>query len=271
MKMTFCVELGYKVGDRFLVEGSEEEVCFQNGSTVELYEDDGSKYPLFKLIEGFCEHDNCDNKAGAYESLNNVTKIRGVNLNQELLDWAVENIEVWDDEFSHLRGDQSYSSPIFYTKKTPTGTEWELASYSANWVNDNGIGCWRALENKGVTFNPPQVITKEEWQETKTNKIEGTEFADDLQELTSLGQEMGDYNPPVGYKLRIKTQYEWEKVLHHLLERGYKLGALSVDDFCPYLFVYSKDRNAGASIYKEVFYDSDLSEAEVGVYLRCIR
>lgn len=37
-----------------------------------------------------------------------------INPNQELLDWAVENVKEWDDEYTHIRSDSS-SLPVFYT------------------------------------------------------------------------------------------------------------------------------------------------------------
>ena len=42
------------------------------------------------------------------------------NPNQELLDFCVKNITEWDDEYTHIRSDDSYI-PIFYS----TG-DWEV-------------------------------------------------------------------------------------------------------------------------------------------------
>jgi hypothetical protein len=92
-----------------------------------------------------------------------------------------------------------------------------------------------------------------------------------LNELTELGQKMGDYTLPKGYKIRINSVYEWEKIVPHLKDRGYKLGAITVDDFMPYLFVYNDTDVVGGSIYKECYEESDLSEAIVDVYIREVR
>lgn len=47
--MTPCEKLGYKVGDRFVVQGSK---TFDDGSIIELYYDDGTNCPCFKLVAG---------------------------------------------------------------------------------------------------------------------------------------------------------------------------------------------------------------------------
>lgn len=65
---TPCEERGWKVGDRFEYthKGSGP---FALGSTVELYSDDTSTQPLFRLIDGHCAYANADGQAGAYASL----------------------------------------------------------------------------------------------------------------------------------------------------------------------------------------------------------
>lgn len=50
--MTPCEELGYKVGDKFIVVESDGGYGFTEGSIVVLEEDDGSPCPCFKLLEG---------------------------------------------------------------------------------------------------------------------------------------------------------------------------------------------------------------------------
>ena len=71
---TPCEELGYKVGDRFKVVSNKSGV-FSIGSLVELYEDDDSRCPLFKLVEGYCEFNNADSCPGAYTAITNMEKI----------------------------------------------------------------------------------------------------------------------------------------------------------------------------------------------------
>jgi len=76
--MTPCEKLGYKVGDRFVVNECVEWgglFIFSEGSVVELFEDDGTNAPKFKLINGECGFNNADGEPGAYDGLDNVTKI----------------------------------------------------------------------------------------------------------------------------------------------------------------------------------------------------
>jgi hypothetical protein len=54
----------YEVGDEFIVEFSRG--IFTPPSFVELFEDDGSKYPKFKLIKGWCGFNNAKGAPGAF-------------------------------------------------------------------------------------------------------------------------------------------------------------------------------------------------------------
>lgn len=54
----------YKVGDKFLV-AEVEGSTFSQGSIVELYLNDGTSCPVFRLVTGECEYDNCNGKSGA--------------------------------------------------------------------------------------------------------------------------------------------------------------------------------------------------------------
>jgi len=62
--MTPCEKLGYKVGQRFIAKGAPQ---FADGSIVELYRDDGTDLPCWKLIEGKCSFLNAGGYAGAYD------------------------------------------------------------------------------------------------------------------------------------------------------------------------------------------------------------
>lgn len=64
--MTPCEELGYAVGDKFIVLSN---TVFNEGQIVTLYEDDGSASPLFS---GEGVWNNCDGKPGAYLPLGQV-------------------------------------------------------------------------------------------------------------------------------------------------------------------------------------------------------
>jgi hypothetical protein len=75
------------------------------------------------------------------------------NPNQQLLDYAVENIKEWDDHYPCLRADSS-SVSLFYTDRS-------------GWVNNGGL--WK---DDDISFHilsgalgktTPQVITKDEW------------------------------------------------------------------------------------------------------------
>lgn len=75
--MTPCEELGYKVGDVFVVDKEYGifTVAFSIGSTIELEMDDGSEIPLFKLLEGECGYEFSQVGLGAYQPLTHVTKL----------------------------------------------------------------------------------------------------------------------------------------------------------------------------------------------------
>ena len=49
MKKTPCEELGYKVGDRFMVIAGPDFHYLDNGTIVTLYEDDGTESPEFRV------------------------------------------------------------------------------------------------------------------------------------------------------------------------------------------------------------------------------
>jgi len=70
---TPCEEQGYAIGDIFIVE--EFAHTFTRGSVIELYQDDDSSCPLFKLLKGSCPFTCADDKAGAYISLFKLRKI----------------------------------------------------------------------------------------------------------------------------------------------------------------------------------------------------
>lgn len=61
---------GYKVGDKFRVK---RDHTFRLDSIVTLYEDDGSKYPLFAGEGSY--HRCCEGEPGAYEDLDEVELI----------------------------------------------------------------------------------------------------------------------------------------------------------------------------------------------------
>ena len=78
--LTPCEQLGYKVGDKFIVT----EYChtFKNGTIIELFKDDGTSIPLFK---GKTRGGNsiCKGEDGAYAGLHQVKPIKDSDTNQE--------------------------------------------------------------------------------------------------------------------------------------------------------------------------------------------
>lgn len=69
--MTPCEELGYKVGDEFIIQ--EDSCGFVKGQTVKLYQDDGSNCPLFQGINS--RYNLCDGQEGTYFNLDCVVKL----------------------------------------------------------------------------------------------------------------------------------------------------------------------------------------------------
>lgn len=78
--MTPCEKLGYKVGDKFeVVESEDYDSVFLNGSIIELYNDDKSDRPLFKLVKGDCCYQHCDGEDGGYFSLSCIKPFKETN------------------------------------------------------------------------------------------------------------------------------------------------------------------------------------------------
>lgn len=51
---------------------TDDDSYFSKGSIVKLYKDDGSKCPLFSLVEGDCSYNHCRGKPGAYANLSSL-------------------------------------------------------------------------------------------------------------------------------------------------------------------------------------------------------
>lgn len=69
--------LGYKVGDVFRVHYKENPVgrAFSQGAIVELYHDDATDCPKFRLLRGTCSFDSAGGKPGAFEYLDHMVKL----------------------------------------------------------------------------------------------------------------------------------------------------------------------------------------------------
>lgn len=70
-------KLGYFKGQRFVVTDNSRDGAFGKGSVVELYKDDGTDFPLFKLITGACNYRHVDGADGAYLHLDKVKPLAG--------------------------------------------------------------------------------------------------------------------------------------------------------------------------------------------------
>ena len=78
------------------------------------------------------------------------------NPNQQLLDYAVENIKEWNDRFTDLYSDSSWNS-LFWGK----GFTW-FSSSSMEWAYNGNCSCSIIYEHT-LGKTTPQVITKDEW------------------------------------------------------------------------------------------------------------
>jgi hypothetical protein len=59
----------------FAVVHSDVSCTFTTGSVVQLYEDDGTESPCFKLTAGYTKYHACDGEPGAYAHLSCLEKI----------------------------------------------------------------------------------------------------------------------------------------------------------------------------------------------------
>lgn len=78
--LTPCEQLGYKVGDKFIV--TEHCSTFKKGIIIELFRDDGTSSPLFKG-NTLGEYFGCDGEEGAYAGIHQLKPIKESNTNQE--------------------------------------------------------------------------------------------------------------------------------------------------------------------------------------------
>ena len=84
MTKTAAQQAGFEVGDRAIMNGSS---TFADGSLVELVVDDKTAMPLWKLINGWCDHWNCsEGSKGGYADiayatpLNNYAELNSLTL-----------------------------------------------------------------------------------------------------------------------------------------------------------------------------------------------
>ena len=65
-------ELGFEVGDRFV---NINNMMFSPGALLELYWNDDSTSPLFRVIDGDCMYTNADGMLGAYSTMSKFVKL----------------------------------------------------------------------------------------------------------------------------------------------------------------------------------------------------
>jgi len=110
--------------------------------------------------------------------------------NKELLDYAVENIKEWDDDYTHLRSDDS-NSPLFFSKNDI----WMIYKDGTWTYEDGSRNDYKGIY--GAQFRTPtaQVITKQEWVEAtleaKEKKNMSTKIERDKEyDLKLTGQDL---------------------------------------------------------------------------------
>lgn len=79
--------------------------------------------------------------------------------NKELLNWCVENVEEWGDDFTHIRSD---TTGVFYTAHD----DWELGCHDARWFEDRISPRYEWVDENLKTLEVG-VITKQEWETSK--------------------------------------------------------------------------------------------------------
>lgn len=88
--MTPAQAKGWKIGDQGRVT---EQTTFSVGSVVELYRDDGSEAPLFKLVSGWTTHNVADGKEGETVGSKYSRTIRGTDADGNR---AAVTVDVYD-------------------------------------------------------------------------------------------------------------------------------------------------------------------------------
>lgn len=171
-QLTPCQELGYKVGDEFVVLVTDWG--FTKSQIIKLYEDDGSNSPLF--IDNNTDYNNADGKEGAYLSLTKVKKVVKekkvfdlktnpwfirVNNKEEFeaaISWAEEKGLKWD------KIHREYNKSIKAIGTCLSFPEVQVIYYLLN--NDNF--CQGAREEIKITFKT--IIESVEYPEIETEQ-----------------------------------------------------------------------------------------------------
>lgn len=116
VEKTPCQKRGYSIGDEFVV--GKGTGIFSDGAIVRLEEDDGTKLPLFRLIEGYCEFDNVKTEngkrvAGAFLSLNLVLPRNGQHgSNPVKAGKAYRSVKTMNTAFGRFQGAMTYDKRL---------------------------------------------------------------------------------------------------------------------------------------------------------------
>jgi hypothetical protein len=70
----------------------------------------------------------------------------------------------------------------------------------------------------------------------------------------------------MGIKVRVETKDNWVRLFEYLTENNYKLGTLTEDDYCPFVFI-NIDNSVLVSISEDDFLTSDYHEAKIVIAL----
>lgn len=108
---TPCEEMGYKVGDEFIVQ---EDACgFVKGQVIKLYRDDGSGCPLFQGINSW--YNLCDGQEGAYFDLDCVVKL--VKEEKEEMQFDMKGFDLKTNPwFIRVNNEQEYNAARDWVK-----------------------------------------------------------------------------------------------------------------------------------------------------------
>lgn len=102
--------------------------------------------------------------------------------NQQLLSWAAENLKVWDEDYTHLRSDNS-STPLFFSSG-----EWEEQHKKHQGVEvwNNIAGTWKGLSYVSFKTEAPQVITEQEWLSACENYLQSLDKTEETKVMSEL-------------------------------------------------------------------------------------
>jgi len=188
--MTPCEKLGYKVGDRFIVNGSN---AFTDGSLVELDRDDKTMLPLFKLISGDCGYDLANNdQMCAYCSLEYVQKEQKPVIQKQFAYELVTDLTT--DEIAKAMID----GEVFYTRNGAHHYKWdgfEFVDEKDNHTRMVGEYCRRKeIEMVTRTITYPKPVSEplndgnEYWYIKRYGEIISSKWCDDAADNFRLKQ-----------------------------------------------------------------------------------